>query len=167
MDNFLKFLKIRRSIRVFENKSISKKQLEKIVDAARFAPTARNVQPWEFVVVTDKHKLTEFAKLAENGRFMSQAAACIAVFSIDTKYFLEDGSAATCNILLASTALGIGSCWVAGDKKPYCQQVNALLNAPLGMKLISMVALGYPQEKNVFKMMPKKELKGMLHWEKF
>ena len=70
-------------------------------------------------------------------------------------------------MLLAATALGIGSCWIAGDKKPYCQQVNALLNAPSGMKLISMVALGYPQEKNVFKMMPKKELKRMLHWEKF
>ena len=167
MDNFLKFLKIRRSIRVFDNKSISKKQLEKIVDAARFAPTARNLQPWEFVVVTQKSKLSQLAEVAQNGKFMAQAVACIAVFSADTKYFLEDGSAATCNILLASTALGIGSCWVAGDKKPYCPQVNVLLNAPTGMKLISMVALGYPQEKNVFKMTPKRELKAMLHWERF
>ena len=167
MDNFLKILKIRRSIRVFDNKSISKKQLEKIVDAARFAPTARNLQPWEFVVVTQKSKLSQLAELAENGKFMTQAAACIAVFAVDTKYFLEDGSAATCNILLASTALGIGSCWVAGDKKPYCSQVSVLLKAPSGMKLISMVALGYPQKKNVFKIMPKRELKGMLHWERF
>jgi nitroreductase len=167
MENFLKFLKIRRSVRVFQNKSIPKNQLEKIVDVARFAPTARNVQPWEFVVVTDKARLTELANLAENGRFIAQAAACIAVFSTDTKYFLEDGSAATCNILLAATALGIGSCWVAGDKKPYCQEVNVLLNAPLGMKLISIIALGYPQDKNVFRVMPKRELKELLHWEKF
>ncbi|MDP2924729.1 MAG: nitroreductase family protein [Candidatus Omnitrophota bacterium] len=167
MDDFLKFLKIRRSIRAFGNKDVSVDQLEKIVDAARFAPTARNVQPWEFVVVTDKVKLSQLAALAENGRFMAQAAACIAVYSIDTKYFLEDGSAATCNILLAATALGIGSCWVAGDKKPYCQQVNNLLNAPLGMKLVSMIALGYPLEKNVFKAMDKRELSGLLHWEKF
>ncbi|MBU4252776.1 MAG: nitroreductase family protein [Candidatus Omnitrophica bacterium] len=167
MDNFLKFLKIRRSIRAFGKQSISKKQLEKIVDAARFAPTARNLQPWEFVVVTDTHKLSQLAQLGENGKFMEQAAACIAVFSADTKYFLEDGSAATCNILLASTALGIGSCWVAGDKKPYAQQVNTLLNAPPSMKLISMVALGYPLEKNVFKAIAKRELKELLHWEKF
>ena len=167
MNKFLKFLKIRRSVRVFQNKSIPKNKLEQIVDAARFAATARNLQPWEFVVVTDKHKISQLAGLGENGKFMAQAAACIAVFSVQTKYFLEDGSAATCNILLAATALGIGSCWIAGDKKPYCPQVNALLNAPSGMKLISLVALGYPQEKNVFKMMPKRELKTILHWEKF
>jgi len=167
MDDFLKFLKIRRSIRVFGKQSISKKHLEKIVDAARFAPTARNLQPWEFVVITDANKLSQLAQLGENGKFMAQAAACIVVFSTDTKYFLEDGSAATCNILLASTALGIGSCWVAGDKKPYSQQVNSLLNAPLSMKLISMVALGYPLEKNAFKTIAKRELRELLHWEKF
>ncbi|MCG2713746.1 MAG: nitroreductase family protein, partial [Candidatus Omnitrophica bacterium] len=68
MEN-LELLRFRRSVRTFQNKSISRSQLEEIVDVARFAPTARNVQPWEFVVVTDKHKLTELAKLAENGRF--------------------------------------------------------------------------------------------------
>ena len=167
MEDSLSLLKIRRSVRSFSDKGIPKKQLEEIVDAARFAPTARNVQPWEFVVVTDKNKLTELANLAENGRFIAQAVACIAVFSADTKYFLEDGSAATCNILLAATALGIGSCWVAGDKKPYCQEVNALLNAPLDMKLISIVALGYPQDKNIFRVMAKRELKELIHWEKF
>jgi len=165
MDN-LDLLRLRRSIRTFQNRDIAREDLEKIVDSARFAPTARNVQPWEFVVVTDKHKLTALANLAENGRFMAQAAACIAVFSTDTKYYLEDGCAATCNILLAATALGIGSCWIAGDKKSYCQEVGILLNAPINMKLISMVALGYPQEKDCFKPMDKRKLKELLHWEK-
>ena len=73
MEDLLNFLRMRRSIRTFQNKSIPKDQLEAIVDTARFAPTARNVQPWEFVVVMDKHKLTELAGLAENGRFMAQA----------------------------------------------------------------------------------------------
>ena len=166
MDN-LDLLCFRRSIRVFQNKSIAKADLEKLVNAARFAPTARNVQPWEFVVVTDKPKLTELAKLAENGRFIAGSAACIAVFCTDTKYYLEDGCAATCNILLAATALGIGSCWVAGDKKPYASQVNNLLSAPEEMKLISLIALGYPQDKDCFKSSDKRELKELLHWEKF
>ena len=166
MEN-LQLLRIRRSVRTFQNKSIPRVELEKIVDAARFAPSARNVQPWEFVVIADKNKLVELANLGQNAKFMAQAAACIAVFSVDTNYFLEDGSAATCNILLAATALGIGSCWIAGDKKPYCQQVNDLLNAPTGMKLVSMIALGYPQEDDAFKAAPKKELKDLIHWEKF
>ena len=163
----LKLLCIRRSIRTFQNRSIIQKDLEKIVNSARFAPTARNVQPWEFVVATDKHKLVELANLAENGRFMAQAAACIAVFCTDTKYYLEDGCSATCSILLAATALGIGSCWIAGDKKPYCQQVSTSLNAPSNMKLISLIALGYPQEKDCFKPSEKRQLKELLHWEKF
>jgi len=166
MEN-LELLKFRRSIRSFSNKKISRADLETLVEAARFASTARNVQPWEFVVVTDKQMLAEFAKLAENGRFMAQAAACIAVFCADTKYYLEDGCAATCNILLAATALGIGSCWIAGDKKSYSQQVNALLNAPLDMKLISLIALGYPQDKDAFKMVEKRSSKELLHWDKF
>ena len=166
MEN-LELLKFRRSIRSFSNKQISRVDLETIVDVARFAPTARNAQPWEFVVVMDKHILTELAKLAENGRFISQAAACILVFCADTKYYLEDGCAATCNILLAATALGIGSCWIAGDKKPYSQQVSTLLNAPLNMKLISLIALGYPQDEDVFKVIEKRNSKELLHWEKF
>ena len=166
MDN-LELLKFRRSIRGYQKKDISRSDLEKIVDAARYAPTARNVQPWEFVVVLDKTKLNKLAELAENGRFIKEAVACIAVFSIDTKYYLEDGVAATCNLLLAATALGIGSCWIAGDKKPYASEVNSLLDAPVGMKLISLIALGYPQDKNVFKIVAKRELKDLLHWEKF
>jgi nitroreductase len=166
MDN-LGLLKLRRSVRVFQNKKIPGKELERIVEAARYAPTARNVQPWEFVVIEDKDKLKELAGLAENARFMAQAAACIVVFCIDTKYYLEDGCAATCNILLAATALGIGSCWVAGDKKPYSGQVATLLNAPKDMKLVSLIALGYPQDKDAFGDVVKRQLKELIHWEKF
>lgn len=167
MDNFLELLKIRRSVRAFQDRNIPKEQLQEIVDAARFAPTARNVQPWEFVVITDRNKLAEIANLGQNAKFMAQAAACIAVFSTATNYFLEDGSAATCNILLAATALGVGSCWIAGDKKPYSQKASSLLNAPTGLKLISLVALGYPQEENAFKIVEKRALGELLHWEKF
>ena len=167
MDGLLKLLRIRRSIRRFQNKSIPKSDLETIVDIARFAPTARNAQPWEFVLVVDKNKLAGLANLAENGSFLAQAASCIAVFCADTKYYLEDGCAATCNILLAAAALGIGTCWIAGDKKPYCPQVISLLNAPSGMKLVSLIALGYPQDKNAFAESAKRQLKELIHWEKF
>lgn len=167
MNDLLKLLRTRRSIRRFLDKNIPQGDLESIVDAARFAPTARNAQPWEFVLIVEKNKLRELAKLAENGSFLEQAAACIAVFCADTKYYLEDGCAATCNILLAGAALGIGSCWIAGDKKPYCPQVINLLNAPSGMKLISLVALGYPHDKNAFNEPVKRKLKELMHWEKF
>jgi nitroreductase len=138
-----------------------------IIDAARFAPTARNVQPWQFIIIQNKQTLLKLSTIAENGKFLNQAAACIAVFCQDTKYYLEDGCATTCNILLAATALGIASCWIAGDRKPYCVQVSGLLQAPIDFKLISLVALGYPLDQNVFRPAEKIAGEKLIHWEKF
>ena len=163
----IEILKKRRSVRLFLDKPIAKEDLETIVDAARFAPTARNVQPWEFVIIVDSGILSKISKLAENGRFISGCKACIAVFCTDTKYYLEDGCAATVNILNAAAALGIGSCWVAGDKKDYCNEVMLLLGVPLNYKLVSLIALGYPQEKNSFKLVDKRPLKELMHWGHF
>jgi len=157
----------RRSIRTFSPNPVDPASIEKIIDAARFAPTARNIQPWEFVAVTDQKARERIASLAENGRFISQAPCCIAVFCQDTKYYLEDGCAATVNILTASYALGLGSCWVAGDKKPYCSQVAELLNVPPSYKLVSLVAVGYPAEQAASGAPDKRPLQEMLHWEKF
>ncbi len=163
----LEAIKKRRSIRTYKDKAIPKDILEKLVDAARFAPTARNVQPWEFVVISDKAVLKKIAQAAENGRFVSGSAACIAIFCTETKYYLEDGSAATQNILLAAASEGIGSCWVAGDKKPYCSQVNALLNVPAQFKLVSLISLGYPESTDSFTVADKRPLDKLIHWEKF
>ncbi|MBM3243628.1 MAG: nitroreductase family protein, partial [Candidatus Omnitrophica bacterium] len=125
--DILEVLKKRRSVRVFNEQEIPKKDLEALVDIARFAATARNVQPWKFVIVTDAKMLSLFSQLGENASPISSSKACIVVFCEDTKYFLEDGCAATVTILNAAAALGIGSCWIAGDKKPYCQEVMNLL----------------------------------------
>ncbi|MCX5701206.1 MAG: nitroreductase family protein [Candidatus Omnitrophica bacterium] len=160
-------LKLRRSVRVYQANPIPKEILEKLIDVARFSPTARNVQPWEFVVVTKSEILKKFGELGDNCRFLANATACIAVFSSDTKYYLEDGCAATVNILNAACAYGIGSCWIAGDKKPYCDEVIKILGVPVEFKLVSLISLGYPEDKNSFKLVDKKSLKEMLHWEKF
>lgn len=163
----LELIRKRRSIRQYQDKPIPKDVLEKIVDAARFAATARDVQPWQFIVITEKLSLGRLAELADHGKFITQARACIAVFCEDTKYYLEDGCAATQNILLAATAFGVGSCWVAGDKKPYCPQVADLLNVPDKFRLVSLVSLGYPISVSEFKIASKKALAELLHWEKF
>jgi len=167
MMDILDVLKKRRSVRAFNGKAIPKDTLENIVDSARFAPTARNIQPWKFVVVTDRPTLNSLARLAENGRFIADCSACVAVFCSDTKYYLEDGCAATQNILLSACAFGIGSCWVAGDKKDYAPEVCRLLGAPEGLKLVSLLALGYSDDKDIFKITQKKPLAELMHWDKF
>lgn len=160
-------IKKRRSLREYSDKKIPKEALEKLVDAARFAPTARGVEPWEFVVVTKPEILKRIGEITDHGKFISKSSACIAVFCSDTKYYLEDGSAATENILLTAASLGIGSCWVAGDKKPYCEEIIKLLGVPSGFKLVSLISLGYPLNKDSFKIIDKRPVNKLAHWEKF
>jgi nitroreductase len=160
-------IKQRRSIREYSERPIAQETMMQILDAGRFATTARNIQPWEFIVVKNPSTLKQISQLAVNGKFITSAQACIAVFCQDTPYYLEDGCAATQNILLAATDLGVGSCWIAGDRKPYCPQINALLGVPPTHKLISLIALGYPKDPGQFYVAEKHPLNTMIHWEKF
>jgi nitroreductase len=155
----------RRSTRKFTDKPIPRDVLEKIVDAGRVAPTARNEQPWEFVVVTDRAMLARIGDITDHGKFIAEAAACIAVYCRVTKYYLEDGCAATENMLIAATALGVQSCWVAGDKKPYGVAVSEALGVPPAYNLVSLIALGYGDGEP--KTYLKRSLEKVLHWEQF
>jgi len=115
--------------------------------------------------VTNREKLREIADITDHGKFLAGAAAAIAVFCRDTKYYLEDGCAATENILVAAADLGVSSCWVAGDKKPYGLDIARALGVPEGFKLISVLSLGY--SKTPPAPHKKRPLKELLHWEKF
>ena len=157
-------LTTRRSVRQYKDEVIEKEVLEQIINAGRLAPTARNVQPWEFVVITDSDRRRQIANITEHGKFIAEAPACIVVLSKDTKYYLEDGCAATVNILNAAAALGLGSCWVAGDKKPYAGQIVATCRAPAELKLVALIAIGYPAD---IPSPPKRSLDEVLHWETY
>jgi nitroreductase len=160
----IEVLKTRRSVRAYTRAPVPRKIIEDIVDCGRLAPTANNVQPWEFVVVTDPELLRRIAVITEYGKFIADAPVCVAVLSKETKYYLEDGSAATENILLAARAHGLGSCWVAGDKKPYAPENCRLVGAPRGYKLVSLIPIGYPAESPE---KSKRPLSDVLHWEKY
>lgn len=160
----LRTLAARRSVRRFKRQPVPRDAILRLIDAGRLAPTARNVQPWEFVVVTNPNRLRQLASLTDHGKFISDAPVCIVVFSRDTKYFLEDCSAATTNLLLAAAAQDLGACWVAGDKKPYASRIVSLCGAPPELKLVSLVAIGYADETPS---PPKRTIEDVLHWETF
>ena len=155
----------RVSVREYSGREIDKGLLERLVDAGRRAPTARAVEPWEFVVVQDREMLRKLGQKADTGSFIKHSASCIAVFCKDTKYYLEDGCAATENILLAATDLGLGACWVAGDKKPYSGEIAQLLNVPRDLKLVSLISLGWPKESR--DQIKTRSLSETIHWESF
>jgi len=166
MKESIKIIKTRRSIRNYKDKKIPQDVILDIIDCGRLAPTARNEQPWEFIVVRNKQNLEKLTLIVDkNAPFLKKADCCIVVICKETKYYLEDGCAATENIILAAHFYGIGSCWIAGDKKEYAQKVKEFLQVPSGYKLVSLIALGYPEGK--LPSPPKRKLQDVLHWEKF
>jgi len=152
----------RRSVRSYTGDPIPREDLEKIVDAARLAPSGYNRQPWEFIVVTDRSVID---KLKIAALWMEDAGAIIAVvMETSSEFWLEDGSAAVENILIASTALGYGSCWLQGDTEPREEELKELLGVPDEKKLLTLVPIGVPSE---WPTREKKPLSEVLHWERY
>ena len=158
----LETIRKRRSIRRFTGAAIPREDLETIVDAGRLAPTGCNLQPWDFVVVTDPAMI---ARLAVAEAWMAQAGAVIVVvMDPGSRWWIEDGSAATENMLLAAAALGYGGCWVEGDMLPHEDHFKALLGIPAEKRLLAVLPIGVPAATPAPK---KKPLERVLHWDKF
>ena len=152
----------RRSIRRFTGAPVPRADLQTIVDAGRLAATGSNRQPWDFIVVTEPATLQ---RLAVADRWMTDAGAVIVVVMDPTsRWWVEDGSAAVENMLLACTALGYGTCWVEGDAMPHEDEFKTLLNIPVEKRILTLLPVGVPSETPERK---KKALKDVLHWEKF
>jgi nitroreductase len=158
-------IKTRRSVRSYRADPVAASVIEDIVECGHLAATARNVQPWEFIVITSPQVRQQLARLIDTGRFLAEAPVCIAVFCRDSKYFLEDGCAAIQNMLVAARAHGLGTCWVAGEKKPYAETVAQILHVPSSHKLVGLVAVGHPTSNP--EMPPKRPLREVLHHEHF
>lgn len=161
----LTIIRTRHSIRSYKEDPIDEKIVRNALDCAHLAPSARNEQPWLFGVVTKKETLSQIAALADHGRFISGAPICFAVFGKrNAKYYLEDCSAATTQLILGLWAYGVGSCWVAGEKKEYADAVRTLLGVPEDYTLVSLVPAGYPKEVTLA---AKKDLDDIVFSEKY
>jgi nitroreductase len=152
----------RRSVRKYTGDPIPREHLEQIVDAGRLAATGNNRQPWDFIVVTDREMIDEL-KVAS--RWMEQAGAIVAVvMDPDSRWWVEDGAAAVENMLIASTALGYGSCWLEGYTLPREEEFKKLLGIPDNLRLLTLVPFGVPAE---WPTSEKKSLDEVLHWERY
>jgi nitroreductase len=160
--NALEAIHKRRSVRDFTGDPIPREDLEKIVDAGRMAATGYNRQPWDFIIITNQEMINQLKIAAQ---WMENAAAIIAV-ALDptTKFWLEDGSAAVENMLIASTALGYGSCWLEGYTLPREEEFKALLGVPDNRRLLTLVPIGVPV---AWPVQEKKPLSEVIHWEKY
>ena len=158
----LEAIRKRRSVREYTGDPIPREDLETIVDAGRLAATGSNKQPWDFIVVTDREMIDQL-KVAS--QWMEKAGAIIAVvLDPSSRWWLEDGSAAVENMLIASTALGYGSCWLEGYTLPREPEFKELLGVPKEKRLLTLVPIGVPTE---WPTKEKKSLAEVIHWERY
>jgi nitroreductase len=158
-------IKCRHSVRKFKPDPVDEKIIGDALECAAKAPTAMNHQPWLFGVIKTAAIREKIAAIADHGKFIAEAPVCFAIFGEKGEtYYLEDCCAATENLILALQAYGVTSCWVAGDKKAYADQIRHLLGVPETFTLVSLLAAGYPGDISLAK---KKELKKVVFYEKF
>ncbi|MFX0005023.1 MAG: nitroreductase family protein [Candidatus Hermodarchaeota archaeon] len=144
-EQFLKFLKGRRSIRSFQDKALSEKELEMILEAARWAPSASNRQPWEFIVIKNKETLVELAKVLNYGKFIKQVTIAIAIVAKvknSPKWHLIDTSLVSMNMMLMAWSLGIGTCWIGAMNR---EKAKKILGVGADDHLLTVLPFGYIQ----------------------
>ena len=152
-------IKGRHSVRKFKSDPVDETVIHDAIKCAVHAPTAMNLQPWLIGVIRSKELLDKIADFTDHGKFIKDAPVCFAVFGErNAKYYLEDCCAATENLILGLQAYGVGSCWVAGEKK-YAEAVRKLLNVSEKYTLVALVPAGLPQD---ISLASKKDVKKMV-----
>ncbi|HWR02100.1 MAG TPA: nitroreductase family protein [Chlorobaculum sp.] len=142
----------RRSVRDFTDERIGEGLLDQLLRAGMAAPTAKNMQPWAFIVVTGREALDRLAEGLPYGKMLGKANAAIAVCALpgeangnSVELAVVDATCASENILLAAEALGLGSVWVAAY--PYDDRmahVSSVLHIPDGVIPLNVLPLGHP-----------------------
>ncbi|MFO7934603.1 MAG: nitroreductase family protein [Bacteroidales bacterium] len=143
----------RRSIRKFKDQRIDNEIIKTLLEAAMYAPSAVNSQPWHFVVVDSREIMDRIMEIHPYAGMFRTASHGLVICG-DEKlqhgdgYWVVDCGAATQNLLLAAHTLGIGSCWVGiHPRKERKDAFSRLLELPPHVQPFALVALGYPDEK--------------------
>lgn len=148
MNEVLRAIRERRSVRAFRPDPVEPEKVEAILEAARWAPSGRNTQPWRFVLVESAEKRAELARLVPQRDMIATAPLTLAIL-LDRKAGYDElkdaqgiGACAQ-NVLLAVHSLGLGACWIGRARD---REVEALLGAREGEELMMLIPIGYPAE---------------------
>lgn len=167
-------IKRRRSVRAYTREEVSEKEVKKLIEAARWAPSAGNIQPWEFVIITKAETKRRLADAALHQTFIEEAPVVIVVCANVAQsswgygsrganlYCLQDTAAAIENMLLAATALGLATCWVGAFHEDEAAEV---INTPREVRPVAIVPVGRGAEKPGAPR--KRSLREIVHYETF
>jgi len=170
----LEAVKDRRSIRAFKNQGVPAEIVQKLIDAAQWAPSAGNIQPWEFIIVRKPEIKRKLVEAALGQMFIEEAPVVIVVCADEerssqgygvrgkTLYCIQDTAAAMQNIHLTAYSLGLGTCWVGAFRE---EETREILKIPRGMRPVAIIPVGYPAEVPTAR--SRKPISQMVHYETF
>ena len=160
----------RRSIRKYISKTVSDDIIRELLNAGMHAPTARNRQPWHFVVANERKVIDALSQAHPYAKMLRNAPLAILVcgdrkLQEEDAYLVQDCSAVTQNIMLAAHANGLGSVWLGMyPRNERMEKVGALLELPDHILPVALVSIGYPDE---VKEAPDRFREERVHWNKF
>jgi len=128
-ESMLKLIKGRRSIRAFQNKQVPEEEIQMILEAGQWAPSASNRQPWKFIVIKNREVLKELARATGYGWFIGEASFAIAIVGkpwISSNWYIIDTSLVSMNMMLMAWSLGIGTCWIGSMNKTKAKKILEL-----------------------------------------
>jgi nitroreductase len=167
-------IKGRRSIRAFKKQDVPEETVEALIDAASWAPSAGNIQPWKFVIVRKPAVKKKLAQATLNQEFVEEVPVVIVVcadekrssmgygFRGKTLYCIQDTAAATQNILLTAYSLGLGACWIGAFNEDSAKEA---VHAPEGVRPVAIIPVGYANE--VPSRRSRRPLSQIMHYETF
>src|SRR5580704_7615816 len=156
----------RRVQRTFANQPVEAEKLAKIVDAGRHAMSARNMQPWQFIVIQNRDTLKEVGALCSTGRFVTDSPSAIVVLKdvANARWADVDCAQAVQNMATAGWALGLGTCWVGNFD---AAKLREILGYPAGWEVFTILPFGYADAKNPPQGKPLKKRTEMVHYERY
>jgi nitroreductase len=161
----------RRSIRRFSEQPVAETVLTRLLEAAMAAPSAMNLQPWEFIVVTDPELLRQLRERLIFGRYHAPAAMIVCGHPGVTlnpaagQFWVQDCSAAVENLLIAAVGMGLGTVWVGVHPiTPFVNSVRHVCRIPKSITPMALIYIGYPAEEKPPRTRYKPE---RVHWQTF
>jgi nitroreductase len=167
MEDILELLKTRRSIRKYKNTPVEEEKIQKCLEAARWAPSASNKQPWEFLIVTDEEKRKKLSELHPYAKFVAESPVVFIPLTnpeVHQKYHMSDTALATMQYMIEAHSLGLGTCWAGVIGASIEPEMKELLGIPSHLNILGLIATGYANEEPT---RGRKDLADLVHYEKY
>ncbi|MHA2304943.1 MAG: nitroreductase family protein [Candidatus Hodarchaeales archaeon] len=167
MNDTLELLKSRRSIRKYKSTPVEQEKIDMCLEAAQYAPSASNKQPWEFMIIKKEETRKKLAEIHPYAKFVSESPVIFVPLTnplIHAKYHQSDTALATIQFMIQAHSLGLGTCWAGVINSDIEPKIKDILKVPDNLHVLALIAVGYA---NHTRTTTRKPLNELIHYEAY